>query len=120
MPTSARTSATIFVEAHGDFGGPNDFVDITIEGVNLGILYNSDPTNDLFGNASFSDEGLDIAPSPSTSAVLSLLDLNTILAGEQIDISFDTATVSAPGALGLLTPGLVGLAGGARKRATLA
>lgn len=59
---------TLRVRASGDLDGANEFLDVSMEGIQFGPLFNNNPDDDRFNNA-VSDAGLLDSPVSSTANV---------------------------------------------------
>ncbi|MGF1444647.1 MAG: hypothetical protein ACFBRM_00420 [Pikeienuella sp.] len=79
---------TVTFTAAGDFNvGSSENVALAIDGVDLGVFLNSNPTDDLFDNASFGDRGRANASNGQRSASASV-DLGAALADGTLDLVF--------------------------------
>lgn len=137
-PVKAFSNGTFTLNIRGDFDTNSEWINVDIEGFNLGRLFDNNPSNDLFDFAT--DVGTQYGSPVTTSAIIPLANLTSILAdgalritytlGPQVNnlqtgefanasISFENASaVPEPATLTLLSFGLFGLAA-ARRQAKL-
>ncbi len=97
LGTDAAGDGFLELTTFGDFSSAAEYIDISIEGVLLGRLWDNDTTNDSFvGNVADNDRGLEYGVNQSTqpanaSAVAQLTEsqLDTFLADGVLTVSFD-------------------------------
>lgn len=88
VPTAPTGPGTLTLTLFGDFANPfAETVDVSVEGVALGVLLDLMPGNDAFDNASFDDLGNDYLSEIVTSAPLDLATLAAIVADGRIEVS---------------------------------
>lgn len=136
-PTKAFSNGTFTLNIRGDFDTNLEYVNVNIEGFDLGRLFDNVPGNDLFDFAT--DKGTQYGSSVTTSAIIPFANLASILSdgifkitytlGPQVNnlqngeflnasISFENASaVPEPTTLTLLGLGVFGLAA-TRRRTT--
>lgn len=89
VPTDALDDATITVTAYGDFGTAPEWVEVSVEGYDLGRFLDNNPDNDLFDNEAFGDDGPnDYQRSISASATIPLQQWWDIIADGKIVITY--------------------------------
>jgi hypothetical protein len=142
LPSNIDGNADVTFSAAGDFSFGSENVSLSIEGTDLGTFLNDMPGDDDFDNSSFGDQGFSTAAVGTRTATADDVDIATALNDGALDltytfgssvndfqgtdfvrtdISYETASTSvpAPGTIGLLGAGLVGLGLIARRRHTL-
>lgn len=133
VPTNAAGDATITLDVLGDFNGTSEFLDVSVDGVSLGRLFNGVDGDDAFDFVGDNPGSTILSTSVTTSATISLALFLGLIADGALSFTFDpteaqqpgqgvpaalTVTVSypvpAPGALAAF--GLAGLAVSRRRR----
>ena len=97
LATVATGDGFLNLTTFGDFSNANEYIDVSIEGVSLGRLWDNDTTNDNFvGNLEDNDRGLEYGENVSTEtgnpgavAQLTQDQLNAFLADGVLSVSFD-------------------------------
>jgi len=97
LGTNAEANGFLDLTTFGDFSNAFEYIDISIEGVSLGRLWDNDSSNDSFvGNNADNDRGQEYGEgfsgeitNESAVAVLSESQLDTFLADGVLTISFD-------------------------------
>ena len=79
---------TIKVRAKGDLDTASEYLDVIVEGISLGYLFNSNPDDDRFDNTTSGDLGLNYSPVSST-ALLTLAEFQTLTSDGEIRVTID-------------------------------
>jgi len=93
LPTDSAAGGVLTLETFGDFNGPNDWIDISIDGTSFGRLWDSNPANDSFaGLIADDDKGQQYGNFGTNSGAtlqLSEIQLDTFLADGSFVLGFD-------------------------------
>lgn len=101
VPTTVSGDVTVDFTAFGDFDGDfgqAEWLDIVVEGVNLGRLFDFDSSNDRFDFAGDTTGQYGLGGVPTGTAIITAAEWQTIIADGQIDITYtvggDVANIS--------------------------
>lgn len=77
---------TLRVRGKGDLDGSNEYLDVTMEGIQFGLLFNNNPNDDRFNNSGSGDIGLLNSP-VSSIANVTLAEFTTVAANGSIVVT---------------------------------
>ena len=94
VPTNPAGNAVLTLTSEGDHNGGSESFNVSIEGFDLGVFLDSNPDNDSFDNASFSDIGNTCGASNAAPATIPLANLQSIVADGEIEITFSSSSAN--------------------------